>query len=318
MAHNNRSFENPFSDLTKVFRIFGLQYFTLSTFADNKKFSHHGSQISSRYKIILIGITLALIANAGAMVLVQDEIVLDLQSGTYYGFFVLLILAIWHSYYKTAELKQIFVHCENVYNLFRLNLQFDVDCVEKAARIRRIFVRFTIIFCVYFFVYLTFVLVTEPKQLLEAILLDFLQNVLVNLFIARFMLLVLLVFINVESMTEFLDQMENDSKVSNLFIAKSIGVRNLTTRTMKENLKAFLTLKQIHREILKISVLVNGINGPSGFSLCALSVIQNASAGYEIYAVFEGKYPVASLASEFAEEIKIFFPNFFIFLQIQF
>lgn len=304
MVQQNSSFENPFSDLTKVFRIFGLQYFTLSTFAVNKKFSHHGSQISWRYKIVLLVLTLALITNAGATVLVQDELVFDLRAVTDYGFFVLLILAIWHSYFKTAELKKIFLHCEKVYILFKINLQFNVNCVDKAVKIRRILIRYGIVFGVYFFVFSTFVLVTEPKQFIKAILLDFLTNILCNMFVARFMLLVLLVFINIESMKEFLEHMDSDSKVSNLFINKSIGVRNLTARTMKENLEAFLTLKQIHREILKISVLVNEINGPSGFALLILSVVQNASAGYEIYAVVEGTSPIVSLACEFGKAIR--------------
>lgn len=299
MTQNNSSFEQTFSDLTKVFRIFGLQYFTLSTYADNKKFSHHGPQISNRYKIILLLINLSLAANAGAMFLIQEE-VFDLKIGTDYAFFVLLILAVWHSYFKTAEFKQIFVHCEKIYNLFRMKLQFDVNCVEKAASIRKIFIRFLIFFAIYFSTYSIFVLVTEPRQFLAAMLLDCLQNILVNLFIMRFMLLVLMVYINIESMTSFLGQIDSDSKVSNLFINKSIGVKNLTTRTIMENVKAFLTLKEIHREILKISFLVNSINGPSAFALCMLSVVQNATAGYEIYAVIEGESPIVSLASEFA------------------
>lgn len=39
------------------------------------------------------------------------------------------------------------------------------------------------------------------------------------------MLLVLVVFINIESMKELIDQMNSGSKVSNLFINNSIGVK---------------------------------------------------------------------------------------------
>lgn len=293
MIAKNEQFEKSFSDLTRVFRIFGLQYFTLHSSAENKQFNHHNSKISTKAKLTLIGVIAAAFVNTSLNLFFHDGgSFLTVEFSMSLGFTILLVLAFIHSYALTAEMKKIFVLYEEVFKMLKRNLIFDSDCISNASTIKIILIKAAVTFLAANFMNCVFAYLFDNNNFYKIFVLTFFSNIVVNVIILRFILFIMLVSTSLESMKSFLAKVQKVSMMTNVFDFETLPVKPVVPLITNEQ---FRWLKKIYLSIWEMCVLANKISGPSSLTMLILCILENADAGFKIYKVIAENLPYGNL-----------------------
>lgn len=312
MMVKNELFEKSFSNLTRVFRIFGLQYFTLHSSPDNKPYNHHSSKISTKSKLTLIAVIAFAITNSSLSLFFHDGgSFLTVELIMNFGFTMLVILAYIHSYFMTSEMKKIFNLYEEICKLLKQSLIFDSDCISNAATIKNILTKAAATFFAANFMNCVFAYLFDSSNFYKILVLTFFSNIVINVIILRFILFIMLVGSSLQSMKSFLVKIQKISMMTNVFDFEILPVKHVGPSITNEQFK---TLKKIYLLTWEMCELANKISGPSSLTMLILCILENADAGFKIYKVIAEDLPYGSLGCKsavFMTRTRVFYFSFF-------
>lgn len=300
MSNNkNHSFVKTLSDATRVFRAFGLQFFTL-----NDNFNHRGKHVSRKFKIYFVSLLMVMLLHTGFLVwfMLNKKISCNENVRTamlaaylsYVGFLILLKFSLIHSYITTPKAKSIFEISEKIENIFDCNssMMFGFNYVVLKKKLNQLFAQFTILNFICGAIFLGFSYVFNSNELVFTIVFQCFPFCFVGAYMLRFLFFITLVNYNLFRMKnwfEFIIQMRNVREKN------SIRIVNDNKNTNIQDIKRITSMREIYGLILEMTKLINDISGPSISVWFANLIVGNTLAGYRIYLGLKHDVPLKEL-----------------------
>ena len=307
---NNKSFEKSLSDATFIFRVFGLQYFVISS--KNEPCSYKGNNISRKFKLYFVVLLIIILTLTGFLIwgfLLEDN--QESESEKYkkaknvgqlsiLSMMVFMMFSVIHAYITTSDVKTILKHCAEIINIFESSMTFDsgFDCFGKAFK--KFCFKFVTLFMACNLLLFIFTYIYEPERLIAVIFFEILPYCFIEVTVLRFIFSVMLVNHINQSINKFFQQkiLANSLRKSFAFIETN-------------ELEKMISVKKVYGLTWKMTRLINKNSGPSMSVFFLLVVIGNSFAGYMMFLGTKGEVP-------FEEQGGLYFVFFFFkFLQIK-
>lgn len=302
MLNTREIFAKSLSQATLIFRIFGLQYFTLTDSSKRKDFCHQGNHIPAKFKINFLFI-LAFISLQAAYLIYKFELmksteikdinvrsVVVVQQYVHVSIMIFLVISLVHSYLVTPKTKLVFRHCEEIANIFEKSLAFHSDYDAFRRKFRKIYLTRLLVFTIASLVLILFLAVYRTELIVFVIFFELVPYAVIEVNLMRFIFFITLVNHNIQRMKLFLEHL------------KGPRVINLTSMTFLKTSdfgQKIESLKDIYGLCWEMTRLINSISGPSIAVLLFLIVFGNTIAGYKIFLKTMDNIPTWDIGSVF-------------------
>lgn len=314
MGVNREQLNKNISNATWIFRIFGLQYFTLRNDKKENKVDKKQA-IETKYKIIFV-INLVFVAILAAILRTfevwQSLIIFEKLSPFIFG--CVLAFSMVHAIIKTPKARKIFEHCEEIVRIFEENQAFDCHYDEFGRAYKKVsFLLSSILSCLC--VALTiFTYFYQYKRFLYVFFIKFIGHIIIVVNILRFIFLIMLIRHNVKLIKYSLDNLnytDNLVKMREAGIALIMPTKNFKNFEIQSSI---VKIRKAYNHILEMTDLCNEISGPAICFIIILGILGNAVSGFKLFLVikhlvtiekFAGKHQALTLDLNF--DVKIFF-----------
>ena len=278
-------FQRAFTNVTIFFRVFGLQFFTLTNSKDNRKCNHHGNEISTRNKISFAITLFILVAALGLYICYFfDESEIMVWKVTDCVCMVIIIFAIIQSYTSTPKAKKVFLYSEQIVRIFEESLEWKSDSVKHAASFKSFFLKSAITLLILLFVFSSLIYFLDYSRV-KFIFVSTYLNIMILLIFLRFVLYISLVEVNLENIKKYF---ESISEYQN-FKKHVVHVAGFQYRSKKISIDCYSALKEIYGLCWEIATFANQINGFFVVVTLIYTVIYNSVSGYVLYLFFSNK-----------------------------
>lgn len=313
-THATEKFEKSFSNATRYFRIFGLQYFSFDSTAENKDFNHHGSNISRKFKLAFVVLVAAIAVQTSYLIWnLKSEAEtgnVDMERGLKFGRILMMFLieiSLIHSLKVTPNMKLVFRNLEKVMKIFNNNLNVDVDYTEFLTRFNKLRNKMIIFFIICSLsLLITIFNFNSTSQVISASIFVILPYFYMKLFYLRFIFFTMLIKHNIEIMKKVVERLETLDRFGASFDAINFYVKPVKLRKSHEIYYTIITLKEIYGIIWKTTETVNELSGPSILIQFFINILVNISACFKIYLAAKGVIPFIKLGSKSAVIVSLF------------
>jgi hypothetical protein len=311
MWNKTSNFRLELTKVSKIFRLFGLQYFTLT---DESKVNHRGSETSKKFKLnFCLVLAVAFVSTAFKTVcykLKRQHQMSEslLNENTESGALVeeinklitvcLLFSSLTHAYCTTSTAKRIFKLCEDINDVFQNNLNLEVDYTRFSSHFKKV------LFCSVGLLststlMMAIVTYLDDELNLLFLLLDFSSYFFMFINLLRLVFFVMLVNFNFQNVSRCLKQVENLNQSSS-FIGVGLRLKSFALLNEKDSTsKVFVSLKRIHKNLWDMTELINQVSGPSISILTILSILGNTLGGYRIFLYTKGEVNLVEACRKF-------------------
>lgn len=309
MSNTREIFANSLSQATLIFRIFGLQYFTLTSSSKRKDFCHQDNHIPAKLKINFFFI-LAFISLQAAYLIYKFELmksteindvnvrsVVVVQQYTQVSIMVFLVISLVHSYLVTPKTKLVFRHCEEIANIFEKLLAFPSEYDEFRKEFKKIYLTRLFLFIIASLVFILFLAVYKMELIVFTIFFELLPYAVIEINLMRFVFFITLVNHNIQRMKLFVEHLKGQP--SALAHVRVINLKPMTFLKTSDFSQKIISLKDIYGLCWEMTGLINSISGPSIAVLFFLTVFGNTIAGYKIFLKTKDDIPTWDIGSIF-------------------
>lgn len=286
-------FEELLTKSTRLFQVFGLQFFTLNNLRSSKDAA---PRFSLLFKISLLVNILYHIATI-VLIITFDLLDNNIKQGKAFqiGSAVILIIFVVHSLLTTEKLKSIFILSYKAGQIFEKSLKVDNEIHEFCNKFQKVIMKFKVIIVVLWVtatvqIYLN----KQPLFLLAAFIQQF-AGFQITVSVIRFVFFVRLVDHNLVLMKLSVQRMTFDSRVQRELINRS-PFKRIVKFTKHNHLSS---LKQIYSVILEMADLINDVSGPILMYCLILTIFVSSVNGLKLYYITQSDLPVEAAIGKF-------------------
>lgn len=266
--------DDSLSSTTRVFQIFGLQFFTLDNSTENRKFNHRGESISTKFKFLFCCQIALLLLLLGAFVSLSEcDGELKVDKIIKIGGCVIVGLSIIQSFITTSKVKSIFRLHEDVGELFRRRLSLDDESSALSKNFSKLLCTFNVV--------QVFIITTALGS-------SFLFHGSSALYVAAFKSCIRYIAgVNLLRVVFYTRLVGDNISLMRKAIAKFHGNAKLE-KVPRENLTfKFTSLKEIYGKVWEMTDLINDVSGPVLVYMIVYVVVGSAVNGMKAYSIIK-------------------------------
>lgn len=288
MGLNREQLNKNIANATWVFRIFGLQYFTLK---NDKKYSKidNKNAIEPKYKIIFVlNLTfLAILAAISSTFEIWQSLII-FEKLSHLVFACVLALSMVHAIIKTPKARKIFELCGEIVRVFEENQPFDCHYDDFGRAYKKVSILLSSVLSCLGIALTVFTYFYQYKRFLYVFFIKFIGHIVIVANLLRFIFLIMLIRHNVMLIKCSLDNL-NYTENSFKFHENRIAALLLPTKNFKkfEIQSSIFKIRKVYNHISEMTDLCNEISGPAICFIITLAILGNAVSGYKLFLVFK-------------------------------